>query len=476
MNLFFKRAAILLSASIVLVSCGSTVMEPLYVKVPTIAKVPDIKIQDELDIPKDKQLVLNITLFEEGIPNKDDYVNSPGATRVGEKRPSVIIAVPKETGGNNKEFEHEDDREIIFGTSGYYNEAEQYVEQDLLRQGFAVLDRSKFEAKHRDLRDKAEYNKSSWMDSRTRNSLENGEYDVIKTDLKNKFENGKLTLNQYQTQIDEVNNHSQRDLPDKKRDNNDEMNDIAEVIRAAQTGADQVDYLLQINDVKIGEAGDRKLSIKDLPEVNEFLNQNVGLEYGELPYALPAQISSNWSRSSINAKLIEIKTGSIVWLGQHEHESWSAEEIKVTINGTKKVLNGSKVNGVISSHNAKLKSKQNRFINAQEELNTIYNKCLTKIKYESKEELKIEEGNIKSKISSLESELKTLTSDIKTLQANAPTFNSNSWEYSYIIETPIIEPNLSDPKNKLEERELLKHRAKLIKSVSKSLINTIKIN
>lgn len=51
------------------------------------------------------------------------------------------------------------------------------------------------------------------------------------------------------------------------------------------------------------------------------MNDNGRLSFGRLPNSLPAQISANWLRSFLNAKLIEIKTGSIVCLVSHEIES-----------------------------------------------------------------------------------------------------------------------------------------------------------
>ena len=50
----------------------------------------------------------------------------------------------------------------------------------------------------------------------------------------------------YVERMSEVDEISQIGLPGKNR-KEDEMNDIAEVIRAAQTGADQAEFLLQIN-------------------------------------------------------------------------------------------------------------------------------------------------------------------------------------------------------------------------------------
>ncbi|AGC77845.1 hypothetical protein DDD_2718 [Nonlabens dokdonensis DSW-6] len=474
--MLFKRGALLLLVVMSLVACSKKIMDPLYERLPAIPAVPDYELLDPLNVPSDKQLQLNINLYEESLPDEGNYVNSPGATSINGARPSVIIAVPAEESGKQRKFEEGDDEESIFGTSGYYNEAEQYVEKDLLRKGFSVLDRSKFEAKLRDLRDKAAYGERSWLSRGYEKYLENGEYDVVKEDLKNQYDNGNLSLTEYQTKVAEVDKYSQRALPGKKRDEN-EMNDIAEVIRAAQTGADQADYLLQINEVKMGNAGDRKLSIQNLPEVQNFMIENTGLSFGRLPYSLPAQISANWFQSSLNAKLIEIKSGSIVWLGSHEIESWAADEVKVTINVTKKVANEDEVNGVISDYNRRLKAKEQRLKKVQDQLRNNYTKGMSPSKtYESTEAMEKAERDMKSKIRQLEDEQYALIKDIERLTYDTPRFSEDPWDYKYVVQDPIIEPDLSKPKNKLEERELKKHKAQLIKSVSRLLINTIEIN
>lgn len=82
----------------------------------------------------------------------------------------------------------------------------------------------------------------------------------------------------------------------------------------------------------------------------------------------------------------------------------------------------------------------------------IYNQNLIKRKYDNKDALENAERTIKSKISRLEEEQRALASDIDRLQYNPTSFNLNPWEYRYVVQEPIIIPNLSQHKNKLQER------------------------
>ena len=58
-----------------------------------------------------------------------------------------------------------------------------------------------------------------------------------------------------------------------------------------------------------------------------------------------------------------------------------------------------------------------------------------------------------------------------------PVFSKEGWKYTYIVSVPIVSPDLMKiSKNGIQgEQRLLKHRKKLIKSVTQSLIKTIKI-
>lgn len=291
-----KKLYLPLILILLLSSCSSKIFKPLYTSKPRLKIQPRHELLKERSVPQDESYTLSFTLNDDSNPKEDDYLNNPGAKKsINGKQPTVIIAPPKEieiSGKKVKEFEQNTNAyDKIFRTDGYYNEAEQAIEKALLRIGFNVLDRSKFEAKLRDLRDKAN-ERPWWYHDWTEDLLESGEYDVLKEQYKKQLESGTITPKQYVEIINEVDKQSQRGLPGKKREE-DEMNDIAEVIRASQTGADQADYLLQISDVTVADAGDRHVKIKDNEEVQTFVGIHHGLKFGDLPKNFPHSISSN---------------------------------------------------------------------------------------------------------------------------------------------------------------------------------------
>lgn len=474
-NLFLTTVTILL-----LSSCSSKTLKPLYTTKPLIKELPKVEKLAERKIPNDERLALSISLDENAKPDSDDYFNNPGAKKSANgKLPSVIIAPPKEVeilGEKVKEFEQgQDDLDKIFKTDGYFNEAEQAVEKALLKVGFNVLDRSKFEAKLRDLRDRA--NDRPWWYSRwTEQLLENGEYDVIKDHYKKEFSEGKITPQKYAEVIDQVDKQSQRGLPGKKREE-DEMNDIAEVIRAAQTGTDQAEYLLQINEVVVADAGDRFLSLIDNTDVNEFMNDHHGLKFGELPRSIPSYIPSNWLRASFNAKLIEVKTGSIVWIGSHEIESSAAEPIRISFNIDKNISNEDEVNGHIQKYNRDVGNLEEKLNLSQSKLSNLYEKAQLEKKFNSTEEMENYKTQLVEQLRSTKKEYNDNLLKLVSLTENSPSLSHKNWAYTYDVSSPTVTPDLlAFAQLDIQgEQKLLQHRKALIKKVTHEIISTIEI-
>jgi predicted nucleic acid-binding Zn-ribbon protein len=470
-----KKVLYITFISFALTSCSKKVFDPIYTTTPTLESVPKVAHLAEREIPPRERKELNINLFKAKSPLKDEYFNNPGAKKnsMG-KAPSVIIAVPKQiavSGKKSKEFEETDDHNKIFRTDGYYNEAEQAIERGLLSIGFNVLDRSKFEAKLRDLRDRANDKPWFWNDW-TKKLLKSGEYDVVKNEYKKQFQEGTITAQQYTEVINEIDRQSQRGLPGKNR-KEDEMNDIAEVIRAAQTGADQSDYLLQINEVSFSNAGDQKINLKEIPEVKDFIMENDGLVLGSGPHKLPVYIQSKWLRTGFNAKLIEIRTGSIVWIGSHELESMNTEHLKISFDIQKYVNNADEINDRIERYNSIINTQQADLENIKVKLRTAYATASRKKKFGNADEMNKFKNKLVLKIKNLESKytkgIKLLNETIK----NPPKIAKNPWTYQYDIAEPIYIPNLFD-KN-VGEQDIIRHKRKLIKQVTKDLIKTIVI-
>ena len=474
-NIFPVALTILL-----LTSCSNKTLKPIYDSRPSIKEIPKIEKLAERKIPNDERLSLSLSLDENAKPDSDDYFNNPGAKKSSDGRlPSVVIAPPKEVevrGEKVKEYEQgQNDLDKIFKTDGYFNEAEQAVEKALLQVGFNVLDRSKFEAKLRDLRDRA--NDRPWWYSRwTEQLLENGEYDVIKDHYKEEFAKGKITPQKYAEVIDQVDKQSQRGLPGKKREE-DEMNDIAEVIRAAQTGTDQAEYLLQINEVVVADAGDRFLSLIDNTNVIEFMNNHHGLKFGELPRSIPSYIPSNWLRASFNAKLIEVKTGSIVWIGSHEIESSAAEPIRISFNIDKNISNEDEVNGEIQRYNRDVSKLDDKLNLLQSKLSNLYEKAQLEKKFNSTEEMESYKTQLVEQLRSTKNEYNENLLKLASLTENSPSLSHKNWAYTYDVSSPTVIPNLLalaqlDIQGK---QKLLQHKKAMIKKVTHEIISTIEI-
>ncbi|WP_157514477.1 hypothetical protein [Mangrovimonas sp. TPBH4] len=454
------------SLLLVLSSCGKKTFEPFYSTKPQLEHIPSYNNAEVNQVPDTKELVLNVDLKKEYPVKSEDYYNNPGAKKnKNGKAPSVIIAVPQTN--DQQDTSMADNNTNDFKTDGYYNQAERAIEQALLRVGFNVLDRSKFEAKLRDLRDRAN-ERPWWYANWSEQLLENGEYDAVKQQYKKQLNEGKISPQQYTEVINEIDKISQRGLPGKNREkDNQEMTDIAEVIRAAQNGADQADYLFQIN--LTFEPKNKSLSLKDYESVQEFVNQHSGLTYGSIPKQLPETVSLKWMKVLFNAKLIDINTGSIVWLGTYEIESSAADGLQLSFDIKKSVKNEQDIEGVFNSYNTKLYSLNYDLTNLEADLDTYYNLAMKKTKLGNKRELENYTNNLKRNIATAEASYAAKLNEYKTLINNPPSIGASDWEYVYKISQPELTPNFQNG------QELLKHRKELLRIVTLDLINTIKI-
>lgn len=455
-------------------SCGKKVFEPLYTKRPAIESIPKVTKVKLKVVPLQETKELFVNLLDKKKPNPDNFHNNPGVKYKLGKPPSIIIAVPQEVSVSEKKSIEYKEIDKVFRTDGYFNEAEQTIEQALLRKGFNVLARSKFEAKLRDLRDRANSKPWFWNDW-VEKLLESGEYEVVKEEYKNQFQEGTITAMQYTEVISEIEKYRQEGVSGKNR-KEDEMNDIAEVIRAAQTGSDRVDYLLQINELSIAAAGESMISIQDSYEVTNFMRENEGLSFGSLPTQLPVSISSNWLRAVFNAKLIEIKTGSIVWLGSHEIASHNATKIRVLFTIQKYVSNGEAVNKKIDDYNNELLKLKSDLEGISKDLASSYVQASKKRKFESSEEMNSYKKRLIARISELESSFSNKTALLKERIENSPQISNNPWEYAFTISKPILIPTIIAKDDTAQgKQKLIRHRKTLIKTLVKDLIETIEI-
>lgn len=483
-------------AALCLAACGKPTSQALFTAPPQLEESPEFRplAMRQAPQPTRDQLVLSL---EPGstTPDERNVVNSPGArSSEPDARPSVIISVPAEaTMAARRAAQlrqqgripnaaadsalNESDMES-FRTDGYYNQAEQQVETALLRRGFNVLDRAKFEAQLREMRDRADVQGNRcWGDicdvARTAG------FDVAMTRLKKMLEDGEVTLEQYQSSVAEMERQSQRSAPGQRRVE-DEMIDIAEVIRAVQLGEDQADYLLQINDVRVEPSYDRQFNIGAFAETRAFLERNPGLTLGSAQGQLPSAIPAKWFRATFNAKLMDVRTGSIVWLGDHTLESRHAEPqgIEIRIDVERRVANADRVNASLRAYNERGERLADEVEQLRAEIQKTYEQGSAAREFETEEAMLRWQQQTRDEAAELERQYRDTRAALAEHAGNRPADFDAAWEFAYVVGEPQVSPNLTDvAAGDVAARERLEeHRSDLIRAVTSSLINTIVVN
>lgn len=347
--------------------------------------------------------------------------------------------------------------DVAFSTAEYFNKAEQEIEKSLLRKSFTVMDRSKFEAELRDRREKKADKKSSVaLDSEI-------------SRLRKQNKNGLLTDQDLISEIEAAENRYAKDASGNSREAGDnELVDISELIRAAQEGQNQADYILQVNSFDIDPISDRQLYIAEQDEVQTLFTEHPGL-IDAMYEENVATITQPGFFGYLNAKLIDVKTGAIVWVGEHRVESQNVTDIRVKMTMSRQVSNDSEVKRLVSRYNANVQKQHS-------DLSSLSTYAHDK---------NIDKNEQQRRVSTYNSSL----SQYKQLISNVPELPV--WQYSYSVSEPSITPNFpsefelnqiqktsnDSQKNynaflRLKDR-LGKHQSKIAKMVSKELIATI---
>jgi len=488
-----------------------------YTPTSTTAKVasdlPSVTRAASRQAPKAKSDVLSIHIpYEKSVPDEGNYVSR--VIEIKSLYPSVILNIPSDM-SNGKKVEKElaekaerawyevkeellteayktkardyntdfetkqkfmldfyKKENIGYSTANYFNIYEQEIEKAMIRKGFNVLDRAKFEAKLRDLRDNSnkEYNKRG-----------PGFY-MIKKKLDKQLENGEIDNSEYMNEIAKADAQSKQASTGKKRKEN-EMIDISEIIRAAQgsgggTGPNnaKADFLLQINNVKVENSFDHPLELYGFQETKSFLKKYPGLNLGNRSGEIPRSIPRPWYKAFFNAKLIDIKTGKIVWIGEHIAESKSAnkEGIRIDFNVERYVSNQNDVNMAIRNYNSELQDKSTRLSNLNTTLNRLYVKQTQAKEFADENQKNYYLRNLTNSISQTEKEYRALMRDLIDMDNNKPSNVYAEWEYAYHVSDPIVQPLMitdsNDPKM-IEKVEA--HKKDLVKEVISTLVETI---
>ncbi len=493
-----KSQRILRTALVALtvVGCGKPTSAPLLQTVPQLQGIPEFAPLSMRQVPETvrDQLVLRLAPNPARVaPDREEYVNSPGAQAPEPGgRPSVIISVPLEATQAARRAADLRAQGLApasttnaanagagalesFQTDGYYNEAEQQIETALIRRGFDVRDRSRFEATLRDLRDRGDAGGQCFGSDFCRVAEAAG-VDVARNQLRTQLENGDIEIGEYQRILEEVNRRAIESAPGQRR-TEDEMIDIAEVIRAAQSGTETADYLLQISLVQVEPSYDRQFEIGAFRETRDFMGRHPGLQLGNGEGQLPAAVPARWFRAEFNAKLMSIRTGSIVWLGNHELQSQDAEPLTITIDIERRVANGEAVLNAIRDFNGRGDQLIRQAAQTRSQLEALYSVAQSPRQFENEEAMQAWENETRSRISALERQYTGLRQQLVEHAANRPPEFSEDFQYAYAVSTPRVDPNLTDfdVNDRQAQERLDAHRSALIRALTRSLIETIQV-
>ncbi|MCA8955568.1 MAG: hypothetical protein KDC87_05810, partial [Planctomycetes bacterium] len=408
----------------------------------------------------------------------------------------VVISVPveeQEREARQRESNVSDTSEAgdegitSFKTTGYFNKAEQQIETSMIAKSFQVQDRSKFEAKLRDRRTKP---------GTTRTSIAK-QAEVEAADTKKK--NGEITIDEWAKERARIEKKykSETEEPGTSRGRKQkELFDTSELIRAAQEGDVMADYILQVNTFRTEQLSDRPLYLLDQPEMKKLCESHPGLREA-LQQTGKNAISQPGFFGLLNAKLIDVQTGVIHWVGEHRVESARVFEngYKVIVPITKRVANEAAVNAAIREHNDRMETLHQACENlrgqAMAAVAALQNAAKAKL------QIKPDIARKQRRCNAAAEKYSEACDKLAQAQADGPPAECRAaWQYSYSVGTPSTRPEMptTDARRNLEAaykqasgdtrrnlrqlalryREFLnEHFSQLARLVAKELINTI---
>ena len=158
------------------------------------------------------------------------------------KESTIVINIPLDATSRSTEDSER------FRTKNYHNETEDSIQAALIRRGFKVKDRVKLEALSRDLRDLGHEFRDS---AQVRNAYlyPDPAFGAAMSHLANRLSRGELSSSEYDRQV--ARHRSQLGLGlqvgDRRTNDESELVDSADLLRAAAVNATQADYILQVN-------------------------------------------------------------------------------------------------------------------------------------------------------------------------------------------------------------------------------------
>ena len=462
---------VLVAAGVVIIcsSCATQrITPPLFTSAPQQEPLGSLKL---LPVPKAPEVVsIPLTIR---IPHCTTSVNEKnGVMRRGafvRACSSVVISAPASIYQRSQESPGVEISDTIgFKTEGYFNLLEQYIERGLIYAGFYVKDRAKFEAKLRDIRDSGDVVLPV-----------EAPYSAAINSLQKELNAGNINRDEFAEQALQL--REKLLDPSRSSRSREEMTDISEVIRAAQDGVVMADYVLQVNELAVEHYSGAPLQLATRSEVQKVLRENPGLRISSSKEedTIPATLKQPWAQARFNAKLIDIKTGSIDWIGEYSIESLAVlkDGIRIVIGIRKRPSNAKRIIGGIQNYNDTLRAAYQEAATAKKRLDLEYHDALQPKSYygKSADGDKLQAQRRQS-VHRAEEQYAQELSAYRGIVKQEPPELMMEWTYDYNVDEPIVIPDLLHPTKEEESRRLLKHVKDLGSKVTHDLLATIKVS
>ncbi|MBE0496919.1 MAG: hypothetical protein IBX45_10940 [Campylobacterales bacterium] len=406
------------------------------------------------------EFIISYAMQSKGV-GSDNYVNSRTNNIALSAHPTVVIALPVNTENNIFQEGSEGlERNQAFRTEGYINQSEAAVEKELIRFGFNVVDRSRFEAKLRTTRET----------SGVTDDLAGKVFQAKLKELEAKRASGEVASEEYIRQLSELDANQKS----RKRGTN-ELVDMSELIRAAQSDGVQAQYVLQLNAIEEYSGYPLKLPISGREEVEAYLTKNPELRYKNAN-GIPSDFTIGVFRVVFGAKLFNVQSGQVVWSGTHELNSLNVEDIQAQFHIIKEDVASEEINREISTLNRRAEQIYHKASSSKDALKSLYFHASKERKYENEQTQKLREAELLRTIKEHEATIKE--SNVHIEQFNAiPRDYEKKMKFGYRISDVVIVPDLN-PQNiqndSMKERTIRLHREKLLGETVRSLFTTIR--
>lgn len=255
--------------------------------------------------------------------------------------------------------------------------------------------------------------------------------------------------------------------------------DLSRVLRAAQSTENPADYLLVVERFSVTSASDRTIPIGDRVETRAHVEANPGLSVGPGEGEIPPEVYASWFEAELSARLLDVGTGSIVWLGSHDLESPDAEPDGFTIRipTERRVSNLERINAAISARNDSATTLVQTAEGVRAELREVYEEGSLTRTFDTDEEVLEWQEDMRAEADRLERRYRDLVTTLLDLQSTLPPETEEEWAFFYRVGDPALTPDFGpDVGAASTDAPTEAHLRRLTRLVATSLVNTILIS